>query len=143
MNNKKSQIETFTFVSDLVKSKKTKVETFASVSDLVKSKKTEVETSTSLSDLIKSKKNKTEASTSISDLIKSKPANSIKPKRPNITDLIKPKKRYLYPCYCIHYDSTEVDFRTQENYAKDKSLWNSKNARRNQEVGFRMNRIRP
>jgi predicted outer membrane protein len=133
MNNKKSKIETFTSVSDLVKSKKTKVETSASVSDLVKSKKTEIETSASLSDLIKSKKNKTETSTSISDLIKSKPANSIKPKRPNIADLIKPKKRYLYPCHCIRCDGTEVDFRTQENHAKDKSLWNSEDARKNQE----------
>ena len=114
MNNKKSKIETFTSVSDLVKSKKTKVETSASVSDLVKSKKTEVETSASLSDLIKSKKNKTEASTFISDLIKS-------------------KKRYLYPCHCIRCDGTEVDFRTQENHAKNKSLWNLEDARKNQE----------
>jgi hypothetical protein len=133
MNNKKSKIETLTSVSDLVKSKKTKVEPSASVSDLVKSKKTKVEPSASVSDLIKSKKNKTEASTSISDLIKSKPANSIKPKRPNIADLIKPKKRYLYPCHCIRCDGTEVDFRTQENHAKDKSLWNSEDARKNQE----------
>src|SRR6185437_6819074 len=114
MNNKKSKIETFTSVSDLVKSKKTKVETSASVSDLVKS-------------------NKTEASTSISDLIKSKLANSIKLKRPNIADLIKPKKRYLYLYHCIRCDGTEVDFHTQENHAKDKSLWNSEDARKNQE----------
>src|SRR5215469_15239097 len=96
-------------------------------------KKSKIETFTSVSDLIKSKKNKTEASTSIFDLIKSKLANSIKPKRPNITDLIKPKKRYLYPCHCIHCDGTEVDFCTQENHAKDKSLWNSEDARKNQE----------
>ena len=47
--------------------------------------------------------------------------------------LIKPRKRYLYPCHCIHYDGAEVDFRTQENYTNDKSLWNSEDTRKNQE----------
>ena len=131
MNNKKSK--TFTFVSDLVKPKKTKIETSASVSDLIKSKKTKIETSASVSDLIKSKKTKIEISNSVSNLIKSKMANSIKSKKPKMADLIKPKKRYLYPCYCKHCGDAEVDFCTQESHTKDKSLWDSEDARKNQE----------
>jgi len=97
MNNKKSKIESFTSVSDLVKPKKIKIET------------------------------------SVSDLIKSKTANSIKSKKTKIADLIKLKKRYLYPCHCIRCDGMEVDFRTQENHTTDKSLWNSEDTRKNQE----------
>ncbi|POG61941.1 hypothetical protein GLOIN_2v1700407, partial [Rhizophagus irregularis DAOM 181602=DAOM 197198] len=107
------------------------LETFNSVSDLVKHKKSKIETS--VSDLIKSKKTKIEISTSVSDLIKSKTANSIKLKKPKMADLIKPRKRYLYPCHCIRCDSAEVDFRTQENHTNDESLWNSEDTRKNQE----------
>ncbi|CAB5370156.1 unnamed protein product [Rhizophagus irregularis] len=113
MNNKKSKTSTSTSVSDLVKPKKTKIET-------------------SVSDLIKSKKSKVESSTSVSYLIKSKMDNSIKSKKPKMVDLIKSKKRYLYPCLCIRCNGTKVDFRTQENHTKEKSLWNSENARKNQ-----------
>ncbi|CAB5362738.1 unnamed protein product [Rhizophagus irregularis] len=56
MNNKKSKIETFNSVSDVVKHKKSKIETSTSVSDLVKPRKSKIETSASMSDLIKSKK---------------------------------------------------------------------------------------
>jgi hypothetical protein len=113
MNNKKSKTSTSTSVSDLVKPKKTKIET-------------------SVSDLIKSKKSKVESSASVSYLIKSKMDNSIKSKKPKMVDLIKSKKRYLYPCLCIRCNGTKVDFRTQENHTKEKSLWNSENARKNQ-----------
>ena len=133
MNNKKSKIETFNSVSDLVKHKKSKIETSTSVSDLVKPRKSKIETSASVSDLIKSKKTKIEISTSVSDLIKSKTANSIKSKKPKMADLIKPRKRYLYPCHCIRCDGAEVDFRTQENHTNDESLWNSEDTRKNQE----------
>ncbi|CAB5359410.1 unnamed protein product [Rhizophagus irregularis] len=122
MNNKKSKIETFNSVSDLVKHKKSKIETSTSVSDLVKPRKSKIETSASVSDLIKSKKTKIEISTSVSDLIKSKTANSIKSKKPKMADLIKPRKRYLYPYHCIHCDSAEVDFRTQENHTNDENV---------------------
>ena len=107
--------------------------TFTSVSDLVKPKKTKIETSASVSDLIKSKKSKIEIPTSVSDLIKSKTANLIKSKKPKMADLIKPKKRYLYLCHCKRCNGAEVDFRTQENHTKDKSLWDSEDPRKNQE----------
>ncbi|GBC36291.2 uncharacterized protein LOC114575354 [Rhizophagus irregularis DAOM 181602=DAOM 197198] len=97
MNNKKSKIETFNSVSDLVKHKKSKIETSTSVSDLVKPRKSKIETSASMSDLIKSKKTKIEISTSVSDLIKSKTANSIKLKKPKMADLIKPRKNGFNP----------------------------------------------
>jgi hypothetical protein len=128
MNNKKSK--TFlTSVSDLVKPKKTKIETSASVSDLVKSKKTKIETSVSMSDLVKPKKTKTFAS--VSDLVKSKKTKI--ETSASVSDLIKSKNRYLYPCLCLRCDGTEVDFYTQENHIKDKSLWNSEDTRKNQE----------
>ncbi|GET66746.1 uncharacterized protein LOC109476669 isoform X1 [Rhizophagus irregularis DAOM 181602=DAOM 197198] len=44
-----------------------------------------------------------------------------------MADLIKPRKRYLYPCHCIHCDGAEVDFRTQENHTNDESLASSSN----------------
>ncbi|GET51054.1 hypothetical protein GLOIN_2v1625072 [Rhizophagus irregularis DAOM 181602=DAOM 197198] len=113
MNNKKSKTSTSTSVSDLVKPKKTKIEI-------------------SVSDLIKSKKSKVELSASVSYLIKSKMDNSIKSKKTKMVNLIKSKKRYLYPCLCIRCNGTKVDFRTQENHTKEKSLWNSENARKNQ-----------
>ncbi|GET54740.1 hypothetical protein GLOIN_2v1625072 [Rhizophagus irregularis DAOM 181602=DAOM 197198] len=113
MNNKKSKTSTSTSVSDLVKPKKTKIET-------------------SVSDLIKSKKSKVKSSASVSYLIKSKMDNSIKSKKPKMVDLIKSKKRYLYPCLCIRCNGTKVDFRTQEDHTKEKNLWNLENARKNQ-----------
>ncbi|CAB5351790.1 unnamed protein product [Rhizophagus irregularis] len=50
-----------------------------------------------------------------------------------MADLIKPRKRYLYPCHCIRCDGAEVDFCTQENHTNDESLWNSEDTRKNQE----------
>ena len=126
MNNKKSK--TFTSVFDLVKPKKAKLVTSASISDLIKPQKTEIETSASVSDLVKSKKAKIG---SISDLIKSKTAK--KSKKSKMTDLIKPKKRYLYLCHCKLCNGAEVDFRTQESHTNSKSLWDSEDARKNQE----------
>ncbi|GBC48618.2 hypothetical protein GLOIN_2v1849215 [Rhizophagus irregularis DAOM 181602=DAOM 197198] len=109
MNNKKSKIETFNSVSDLVKHKKSKIETYTSVSDLVKPRKSKIETSTSVSDLIKSKKTKIKISTS--------------------------KKVFVSMplTHCIRCDGAEVDFRTQENHTNDESLWNSEDTRKNQE----------
>ncbi|POG69669.1 hypothetical protein GLOIN_2v1625072 [Rhizophagus irregularis DAOM 181602=DAOM 197198] len=118
MNNKKSKIETFNSVSDLVKHKK------------IKPRKSKIETSASVSDLIKSKKTKIEISTSVSDLIKSKTANSIKSKKPKMADLIKPRKRYLYPCYCIRCGGAEVDFRTQENHTNDENTITARKQKR-------------
>ncbi|GET65259.1 uncharacterized protein LOC111113176 [Rhizophagus irregularis DAOM 181602=DAOM 197198] len=86
-------------------------------------KKSKTSTSTSV---------KVESSASVSYLIKSKMDNSIKSKKTKMVDLIKSKKRYLYPCLCIRCNGTKVDFRTQENHTKEKSLWNSENARKNQ-----------
>src|ERR1044071_2424698 len=114
--------------------KKRKVETSTSVSDLVKSKESKIETSTSVSDLIKSKKSKTFTSTSVSDLIKSNKSKiKIKSKETKMSNLIKLDKRYLYTCHCIRCNGAEVDFRTQEGHTKDKSLWKSEGARKNQE----------
>jgi hypothetical protein len=133
MNNKKSK--NLTSISDLVKPivkpKKTKIEISASVSDLIKCKKYKTETSTSsVSDLIRSGKRKAETSA----LIKCKKSkNEIKSKEPKMADLIKLRKRYLYPCCCIRCNGTEVDFRTQENHTKDESLWKSEDVRKNQE----------
>ena len=73
-------------------------------------KKSKIKTFISMSNLIKPKKIKIEIS--VSDLIKSKMANSIKSKKTKIANLIKLKKRYLYPCHCICYDSIKVDFCT-------------------------------
>lgn len=118
MNNNKRKIETFTSVSDLIKSKKCKTSTsISSVSDLIKCKKRKTKTSASVSDLIKCKKSK----------------NEIKSKEPKMADLIKFKRRYLYLCYCICCNGTEVDFRTQENHTEDESLWKSEDTRKNQE----------
>jgi hypothetical protein len=51
----------------------------------------------------------------------------------SVADLIKPKKKYLYTCHCIRCNGEEVDPRTQEKHAKDKHLWKSKDARKDQE----------
>ncbi|GBB85311.1 hypothetical protein RclHR1_11880004 [Rhizophagus clarus] len=54
----------------------------------------------------------------------------------SVADLIniikKPKKKYLYACSCIFCNSEEVDPRTQKKYAKDKRLWKSKDAKKDQ-----------
>jgi len=50
-----------------------------------------------------------------------------------VADLIKPKKKYLYPCYCILCNGEKVDPRTQKKHAKDKRLWKSKDAKKDQE----------
>lgn len=99
-------------------------------------KKTKIETSISVSDLVRPKKSKTSTftstSTSVIDLIKSKKKSKIETSA-SVSDLIKPKKRYLYQCCCIRCNGAEVDFRTQENHTKDKSLWKSEDIRKNQE----------
>jgi hypothetical protein len=51
----------------------------------------------------------------------------------HVADLIKPRKKYFYPCYCVRCKGTEVDSRTQEKHTKDISLWKSKDSRKNQE----------
>ena len=50
----------------------------------------------------------------------------------HVADLIKPRKKYFYPCYCVRCKGTEVDSRTQERHTKDKRLWKSKDSRKNQ-----------
>ncbi|PKK65109.1 hypothetical protein RhiirC2_715792 [Rhizophagus irregularis] len=52
----------------------------------------------------------------------------------SITDLIKPKKKYVYPCHCVLCKGAEVDPRTQEKHIRDKILWRSDDddSRRNQ-----------
>jgi hypothetical protein len=40
----------------------------------------------------------------------------------HVADLIKPRKKYFYPCYCVRCKGTEVDSRTQERHTKDKRL---------------------
>src|SRR6266498_4252882 len=44
----------------------------------------------------------------------------------SVADLIKPKKKYLYACNCIHCNGEEVDPRTQKKHAKEEYLWKSK-----------------
>jgi len=39
-----------------------------------------------------------------------------------VADLMKPKKKYFYKCYCIIYKGKKVDSHTQETHAKNKSL---------------------
>jgi Transposase family tnp2/Domain of unknown function (DUF4218) len=51
----------------------------------------------------------------------------------HVADLVKPKKRYLYPCYCVYCKGAEVDSRTQEKHTKEESFWKSKDARKRQE----------
>ncbi len=40
----------------------------------------------------------------------------------HVADLIKPRKKYFYPCYCVRCKGTEVDSRTQERHTKGKKL---------------------
>src|SRR4051812_11003119 len=49
-----------------------------------------------------------------------------------VANLIKPKKKYLYSCYCVRCKCIEVNSRTQKRHTKDKSLWKSKDSRKNQ-----------
>src|SRR5436190_8089765 len=50
----------------------------------------------------------------------------------HVADLIKPRKKYFYPYYCVRCKGTEVDSRIQERHTKDKKLWKSKDSRKNQ-----------
>jgi hypothetical protein len=50
-----------------------------------------------------------------------------------LADLLKPPKKYFYKCYCIRCKGKKVDSRTQEKHTKEKSFWNSKTSRENQE----------
>jgi hypothetical protein len=50
-----------------------------------------------------------------------------------VADLIKPSKKYLYKCHCVHCNGKNVDSRTQEKHTKNKSLWKCKISRKNQE----------
>src|SRR5688572_20573165 len=51
----------------------------------------------------------------------------------HVADLIKPKKKYLYPCYCINCKGVKVDSRTQKKHTKEESRWKSENIRKHQE----------
>ncbi|PKC55993.1 hypothetical protein RhiirA1_402464 [Rhizophagus irregularis] len=52
----------------------------------------------------------------------------------SIADLLKPKKKYVYPCHCVLCKGAEVDPRTQEKHTRDNILWRSDDydSRRNQ-----------
>jgi hypothetical protein len=50
----------------------------------------------------------------------------------HVADLIKPKKNYSYPCYCVRCKGMEVNSRTQEKHTKEKILWKSKTSRKHQ-----------
>ena len=50
----------------------------------------------------------------------------------HVADLIKPKKKYSYPCYCVRCKGMEVNYRTQEKHTKEKILWKSKTSRKHQ-----------
>src|ERR1043165_8256537 len=50
-----------------------------------------------------------------------------------VADLMKPKKKYFYKCYCTICKGKKVDSRTQETHTKNKSLWKSKTSRENQQ----------
>src|SRR5277367_6413988 len=65
----------------------------------------------------------------MSDLIKPIKKHSHKT---SVTDLIKPRKKYLYPCHCVCCNGEEVDFRIQEKHTKDNNLWELENTRKNQ-----------
>ena len=51
----------------------------------------------------------------------------------SVTDLIKPKKNYLYECHCIRCGGKKVDPCTQEKHATERWLWKSDDDRKNQE----------
>src|SRR5215217_671247 len=50
-----------------------------------------------------------------------------------VADLMKPKKKYFYECYCLNCKGKKVDARTQETHTKQKNLWKSENSKKNQE----------
>src|SRR5256885_514079 len=52
----------------------------------------------------------------------------------SIEDLIKPKKKYVYPCHCVLCKGAEVDPCTQKKHTSDNILWRSDDddPRRNQ-----------
>src|ERR1044072_2927844 len=50
-----------------------------------------------------------------------------------VANLMKPKKKYFYKCYCTICKGKKVDSRTQETHTKNKSLWKSKTSRENQQ----------
>ena len=50
-----------------------------------------------------------------------------------VADLMKPKKKYFYECYCFNCKGKKVDARTQEMHTKQKNLWKSENSKKNQE----------
>src|SRR6266487_213844 len=49
-----------------------------------------------------------------------------------VADLMKPKKKYLYKCYCVICKGKKVDFRTQETHTKNESFWKSIASRESQ-----------
>lgn len=50
-----------------------------------------------------------------------------------VADLMKPKKKYFYECYCINCKGKKVDARTQETHTEKKIFWKSEISRKNQE----------
>ena len=49
-----------------------------------------------------------------------------------VADLMKPKKKYFYECYCVICKGKKVDSRTQETHTKNESFWKSVTSRENQ-----------
>ena len=119
MNNKKCKIETS--VADLIKPKKKHLYS----ENLINSnKKKEASTVNDISKKkcytselhIKSNKKKCQ-STSVNDLVKS-PKNLYEPSVTSVTsvtNLIKPIKKYFYPCDCACCKGIEVDSCIREN----------------------------
>jgi len=68
--------------------------------------------------------------TSVADLIKHNKNCKIET---SVAGLLKPKKKYLYACYCILCNGKKVDPRTLKKHAKNKCLWKSNNAGEDQE----------
>src|ERR1043166_5738439 len=50
-----------------------------------------------------------------------------------VADLMKPKKKYFYKCYCTICKGKKVDSCIQKTHTKNKSLWKSKTSRENQQ----------
>ena len=57
-----------------------------------------------------------------------------------VADLIKPSKKYLYKCNCVHCNGKKVDSHTQEKHTKNKNLWKCKISRKNQENSIKAKR---
>ena len=49
-----------------------------------------------------------------------------------VADLMKPKKKYFYKCYCVICKGKKVDSRTQETHTKNESFWKSIASRESQ-----------